>query len=173
MMKGHQDWVGAMCSVSVDGRDLLATASLDRTVRLWDPRSGEQVALMEDRWGIFVMCSVSVDVRSLLATGSDGTVRVWDPGTGEQRAAMEVPFEQVRVVCSVPVEGRDLLAVAYGRKVRVRDPGTGKHLALMEGHRDNARLYARSRWTGGTSSLPAVWIARCGYGIQAPASNSA
>lgn len=35
--------VNGVCAVHTDGRDLLASASDDRTVRLWDPATGQTV----------------------------------------------------------------------------------------------------------------------------------
>ena len=72
-----------MCTVTVDGRALLASGDYDM-VRVWDPRTGEQLAVLEGRQGwVRAMCMITVDGRALLASGGDdGTVRLWDPGTG-------------------------------------------------------------------------------------------
>jgi WD40 repeat protein len=45
MLEGHSDWVSAV-TFSHDGQ-LLASASYDRTVRLWNPSTGEQVQTLE------------------------------------------------------------------------------------------------------------------------------
>ena len=42
-LTGHTDGVNAVCAVTVDGRALLASASDDRTVRLWDAGHGQAV----------------------------------------------------------------------------------------------------------------------------------
>ncbi|MBA2324000.1 MAG: hypothetical protein H0V92_08330, partial [Pseudonocardiales bacterium] len=68
-----------------DGRLLLATASIDATVRVWDPDTGVCVRTLTGHtssvWSVGWV--VLPDGRALLATASyDAPVRVWDPDTG-------------------------------------------------------------------------------------------
>ncbi|MDS0148442.1 trypsin-like peptidase domain-containing protein, partial [Amycolatopsis sp. CM201R] len=43
ILTGHTASVHGVCAVRVDGRDLLASASDDETVRIWDPTTGTEV----------------------------------------------------------------------------------------------------------------------------------
>ena len=72
VLEGHQDRVNAVCAVTVDGRDLLASASADKTVRLWDLRTGTcvmtaptqhaalGVAVIADSLAISLECGIIV-----------------------------------------------------------------------------------------------------------------
>ena len=50
-LEGHQGWVSGVCPVTVAGKQLLASAGTDGTVRIWDPQTGEQRTMMEGHHG--------------------------------------------------------------------------------------------------------------------------
>jgi len=72
--------------VGADGRPLLASASYDDTVQLWDPATGAPVGdPLPGHAGPVnaVAFGVGADGRPLLASASyDDTVQLWDPATG-------------------------------------------------------------------------------------------
>jgi WD40 repeat protein len=68
---------------SPDGT-LLATSSIDHTVRLWDTAttysiSKPPIEQSDTVWGV----AFSPDGRLLATTGYDRTARLWDRGTGD------------------------------------------------------------------------------------------
>ncbi len=91
MLAGHTSRVLGVCSVEVNGRVLVASASRDQTVRLWDPVTGQSMVTLTGHtaevWGI---CSVEVGGRVLVASASgDRSVRLWEVGDTEHRRTGE------------------------------------------------------------------------------------
>src|SRR5262249_24324084 len=74
-LKGHDGWVGGI-AFSADNK-YLATASADRTVRLWAARRRTLLGTFRGHEDVVCAVTFSPDGR-LLATGSfDHTVRLW------------------------------------------------------------------------------------------------
>jgi WD40 repeat protein len=65
------------CVVFAPDGSMLATASWDKTVRLWDVKTGEQIRKLEghDEWVNYV--AFSPDGQLVASASDDGTVRLW------------------------------------------------------------------------------------------------
>jgi WD40 repeat protein len=64
---------------SPDGRTL-ASASIDRTVRLWDPATGQPIATLFGHTELVTSAAFSPDGHTLATASRDGTVRLWPLG---------------------------------------------------------------------------------------------
>jgi WD40 repeat protein len=73
---------------SPDG-SLLASASYDETVRLWNPSTGQEVQELEGHTGWVNAVAFSPDGSLLASASSDQTVRLWDVSTSQQVQTLE------------------------------------------------------------------------------------
>jgi WD40 repeat protein len=63
---------------------LLASASEDRTVRLWNPTTGQEAQKLEGHIDSVTAVAFSQDGSLLASASGDQTVRLWNPTTGQE-----------------------------------------------------------------------------------------
>ena len=127
-LKGHTDWVHALCLLP-DGR--LASGSWDRTIRLWDFATGAETARLEGHTAsVHALCALP-DGR--LASGSrDHTIILWDLVAGKKTARLAKHWNWVEALCLLP-DGR-LASGSRDGTIRLWDVATGAETACLEGH---------------------------------------
>jgi len=129
-LSGHQGAVNGV-AFAPDGT-LLATASSDKTVRLWNPATGEHVRTFQGHTEGVYGVAFSPD-GTLLATASSQNAWLWDADTGEHLRSLQGHTDDVNAVAFSP-DGA-LLATASGDDTaRLWNPATGEHLRTLQGH---------------------------------------
>src|ERR1039458_789505 len=142
ILTGHTDSVIAV-AIAPDST-WLASASRDRSVRIWDPATGQQRALLTGHTDPEIAVAIAPDSTWLASASRDRSVRIWDPATGQQRALLTGHTDPVTAVAIAP-DGTWLASASWDRSVRIWDPATGQQRATL--------------FAGRTGSVMAVGIA--------------
>jgi WD40 repeat protein len=113
---GHSDRILDVV-VAPDGR-LAATASIDRSIRLWNIEKGNEVRVLAGHEGWVFSVRFSRDGTRLLSAAGDRTIRLWDPATGRELARASHPAGGVRCAVFSPDE-RHILSAGDDNIVRL------------------------------------------------------
>src|SRR5262249_45101570 len=140
-LQGHSgDVFAAACSP--DGR-WLATASKDKTARIWECATGKLVHLLDHHEGAVFCLAFSPDGRWLATGGDDRSIHVWDAETGKETSVLNGHTASVRGLAFSP-DGRRLASCGADKSVRIWELQT-RDAKVLDGHTATVRTVVFSR----------------------------
>ncbi|MCI0458831.1 MAG: WD40 repeat domain-containing protein [Gemmataceae bacterium] len=124
---------------SPDGQ-VLATAGVSGSIRLWDARTGRERRRLKGHQGPVSFLAFSADGQILVSQSrgseglrlGDGTVRFWDVATGKEQQRIEAPARGGLAVHAARDDG----VLSYerdGDKLLIRGPGSKRQLRVSRG----------------------------------------
>lgn len=135
-LRGHTGYIGRI-AWSPDG-SLLASPSMDSTVRLWDAETGELRHILEGYREEVYSVAFSPD-GNLLATGGNSNVRLWRLASGRCERTLEGHSKFVDSVAFAP-SGRLLASGSVDTTVRIWEIPTGRCRHTFTGHMNWGRM---------------------------------
>jgi WD40 repeat protein len=135
-LEGHSDTVRSVTFSHDSTR--LASASDDKTVKLWDASSGECLQTLEGHSDTVRSVVFSHDSTQLASALSDKTVKLWDVSSGECLQTLEGHSDTVRFV-AFSHDSTQLASALSHKTVKLWDVSSGECLQTLEGHSDTVR----------------------------------
>ncbi|MFP4414102.1 WD40 domain-containing protein [Coleofasciculus sp.] len=123
--KGHQDWVSAL-AMSSDGQ-ILASCSLDKTVKLWHLETGDLIHTFSDHQQGVLCLSLSPNGKWLASGGFDQTIKVWHLETGELCHTLTGHNGSVRSLVIMP-DNQTLISGSFDQTIKLWQLEQGEFL---------------------------------------------
>jgi serine/threonine protein kinase len=132
ILSGHKDWVQSV-AFSADGK-WVASASTDRSVRIWNVVDGALLATLDAKQGTVNALAYSLDGKWLASAGNDGSVRLWDGYSGGERQLLRGLGGSLFAL-AFSADGKLIAAAGRDRTILVWETESGKRVASLDGHK--------------------------------------
>lgn len=128
ILRGHKDWINSV-AWSPEGQ-MLASGSNDKTVRIWNPETGELIWTFEGHTGAINSVVWSPEGNMLASGAADQTIRIWDVESGRLMNTIEGHTDMVTGVLFSP-DGHLLVSQSDDRTVRLWRCDTWETIAII------------------------------------------
>ena len=128
LLTGHTKPVAAI-AFSPNG-DKLVSGSYDRTLRLWNPYTGELLKTLNAD-GRIATLAFSPDGRTL-ANGLGANIQLWDVDTGQHKATLDGGGGSSIFFLVFAPDGQTLASASLGDTIELWDPRTGQHINTLQ-----------------------------------------
>jgi WD40 repeat protein len=119
---GHTEGVKA-CSFSPDGSRIVS-ASDDKTLKLWDAKTGAALATLAGHTNRVGACAFSPDGSRIVSASRDKTLKLWDAQTGAALATLRGHTHFV-LACAFSPDGSRIVSASNDKTLKLWDAQTG------------------------------------------------
>jgi WD40 repeat protein/formylglycine-generating enzyme required for sulfatase activity len=130
-LSGHTETIMSL-AFSPDGKTL-ASASDDRTIKLWVVATGKNTATLGGHTDHVLSVAFSPDGKTLASGSQDETIKLWEIATGNNIATFMGHKRGVASVVFSP-DGRTLVSGSWDKSIKFWDVTAGHQTAVLDGH---------------------------------------
>ena len=131
-LAGHTSCV-TCCAISADGSFILS-ASEDKTLKLWDAKSGMEVKTFSGHSKRITSCAISDDSSTIIsASKEENKLKIWDIKTGRELKTFALQNSLVSC-CAISPDGSKIVSASYDHNLMIWDARSGRAIKTLTGH---------------------------------------
>jgi WD40 repeat protein len=130
-LAGHLSYVMSV-AIAPDGKTL-ASASSDRTIKIWNIVTGEELHTLKGHHEGVVKVAFSHDGKIVASGSNDRTIKFWDIATGEEIRTLKGHSDGVTDIAFSP-DKKTLASSSSDKTVKLWNLGTGEEIRTLKGH---------------------------------------
>lgn len=124
-------------------RKYIASASENKTIKLWNAETGQLVRRIEEQGNGVLSLAFSPDSQYLASSSWSNSISLWNVKTGKLVRRLKGHVKAVNSI-SFSRSGKLLASASFDKTVRVWDVATGNHISVMSGHSGEVHVVAFS-----------------------------
>lgn len=128
---GHKGSIDTL-AYSADG-NWLATASLDKTVIIWDAKTGQELKTLKGHKGPIYPVAFSPLGQRVLSGDGTGVAILWDAQSGKELQVFSGHKKAVQAV-AFSKDNKTLATAGWDKTIKLWNADTGKEIATLKGH---------------------------------------
>ncbi|TGO06864.1 hypothetical protein BTUL_0433g00010 [Botrytis tulipae] len=140
-LEGHGNWIHSI-AFSADLK-LLASASRDHTIKIWDATTGILQQTLEGHSDSVRSIAFSADSKLLASASRDHTIKIWDTATNTLQQTLKGHSDWVNSV-AFSADSKLLASTSHDHTIKIWDAAIGNLQQTLEGHSGSVRSVAFS-----------------------------
>jgi WD40 repeat protein len=130
-LAGHRADVRS-AGFSPDGTLVVTAGGRDRTARIWDAPTGEQLRVLRGHSNIVIAAAFGPDGERIVTASGDNSARIWDADSGRALTVLNGHRDLLFAARFSP-DGRSIVTASLDGTARVWDAATGEPLLVLLG----------------------------------------